>query len=117
LVQDLSWDSGLIYANAQNFARFLGNSPANHMTPTIFAENVKSILKDIPKVEVIVRGEKWAEEKHMGSFLSVGRGSDEPSKFIEIHYKGGKEGDKPLALVGKGTILTIIIIIIIIIFN
>lgn len=73
------------------------------MTPTIFTENVKSFLKDLPKVEVIVRDEKWAEEKKMGSFLSVGRGSNEPSKFLEIHYKGGKEGDKPLALVGKGT--------------
>ncbi|EXX69642.1 leucine aminopeptidase [Rhizophagus irregularis DAOM 181602=DAOM 197198] len=100
--QGFTWETGLIYADAQNFARILGNSPANHMTPTIFTENVKSFLKDLPKVEVIVRDEKWAEEKKMGSFLSVGRGSNEPSKFLEIHYKGGKEGDKPLALVGKG---------------
>ncbi|RGB38790.1 cytosol aminopeptidase family, catalytic domain-containing protein [Rhizophagus diaphanus] len=100
--QGFTWETGLIYADAQNFARILGNSPANHMTPTIFTENVKSFLKDLPKVEVIVRDEKWAEEKKMGSFLSVGRGSEEPSKFLEIHYKGGKEGDKPLALVGKG---------------
>ncbi|POG79669.1 hypothetical protein GLOIN_2v1524886 [Rhizophagus irregularis DAOM 181602=DAOM 197198] len=84
----------------QDFTWETGNSPANHMTPTIFTENVKSFLKDLPKVEVIVRDEKWAEEKKMGSFLSVGRGSNEPSKFLEIHYKGGKEGDKPLALVG-----------------
>ncbi|CAG8720251.1 1382_t:CDS:2 [Rhizophagus irregularis] len=96
--QGFTWETGLIYADAQNFARILGNSPANHMTPTIFTENVKSFLKDLPKVEVIVRDEKWAEEKKMGSFLSVGRGSNEPSKFLEIHYKGGKEGDKPLAL-------------------
>ena len=101
-VQGLSWETGLIYAEAQNIARGLGNSPANHMTPTIFTEEVKSVLQDLPNVEVIVRDEKWAEEKQMGSFLSVGRGSDVPSKFLEIHYKGGKEGDKPLALVGKG---------------
>ncbi|GES94587.1 leucine aminopeptidase [Rhizophagus clarus] len=100
--QDFTWETGLIYADAQNFARTLGNSPANHMTPTIFTENVKSFLKDLPKVDVIVREKEWAEEKKMGSFLSVGRGSDEPSKFLEIHYKGGKEGDNPLALVGKG---------------
>ncbi|RIA97471.1 cytosol aminopeptidase family, catalytic domain-containing protein [Glomus cerebriforme] len=101
-IQDFTWNTGLIYANAQNFARTLGNSPANHMTPTIFTEHVKSLLQDVPKVEVIVRDKEWAEEKKMGSFLSVGRGSNEPSKFLEIHYKGGKEGDKPLALVGKG---------------
>ncbi|GES94588.1 leucine aminopeptidase [Rhizophagus clarus] len=100
--QDFTWETGLIYADAQNFARTLGNSPANYMTPTIFTENVKSFLRDLPKIEIIIRDEEWAKEKKMGSFLSVGRGSDEPSKFLEIHYKGGKEGDKPLALVGKG---------------
>uniref|UniRef100_A0A1D1ZLX9 Cytosol aminopeptidase n=1 Tax=Anthurium amnicola TaxID=1678845 RepID=A0A1D1ZLX9_9ARAE len=101
-VQGLTWETGLIYAEAQNFARLLANSPANHMTPTIFTENVEAYLQNLSKVEVIIREKEWAEEKKMGSFLSVGRGSDEPSKFLEIHYKGGKEGDKPLALVGKG---------------
>ncbi|CAI2187855.1 18907_t:CDS:2, partial [Funneliformis geosporum] len=99
---DLSWETGLIYANAQNFARTLGNSPSNYMTPTIFVENVKSVLQDLPKVEIIVRDKEWVEEKKMGSFLSVAKGSDEPLKFLEILYKGGKEADKPLALVGKG---------------
>ncbi len=98
----LSWETGLIYANAQNFARTLGNLPSNLMTPTVFTENVKSLLQDLPNVEVIVRDKDWVEEKKMGSFLSVANGSDEPLKFLEIHYKGGKEGDKPLALVGKG---------------
>ncbi|POG78873.1 leucine aminopeptidase [Rhizophagus irregularis DAOM 181602=DAOM 197198] len=99
---DLTWETGLIYANAQNFARTLGNSPANHMTPTIFTENAKSVLKDLPNIEVIVRDRDWVEGKKMGSFLSVANGSDEPLKFLEIHYRGGKDGDKPLALVGKG---------------
>ena len=53
----------------------------------------------------LLRDREWVEEKRMGSFLSVAKGSDEPLKFLEIHYKGGKEGDKPLALVGKGIVL------------
>lgn len=28
--------------------------------------------------------------------------SREPLRFLEIHYKGGKEGDKAHGLVGKG---------------
>jgi aminopeptidase len=28
--------------------------------------------------------------------------SVEPLRFLEIHYKGGKEGDRPHGLVGKG---------------
>src|SRR6266542_1209201 len=93
---DLSWETGLIYADAQNFARRLGNFPSNHMTPTIFTERVKSELQNLSKVEVIVRDKEWVEAKQMGSFLSVAKGSCEPLKFLEIHYKGGKEGDKPL---------------------
>lgn len=50
----------------------------------------------------------WAEERGMRTFLSVAAGSEEPCKFLEIHYKGSKNGSaksefKPsLALVGKG---------------
>ena len=46
--------------------------------------------------------QKWAEEKKMGSFLSVSRGSDEPLKFLEVHYKGDSSGSDPIAIVGKG---------------
>ena len=38
----------------------------------------------------------------MGAFLSVAKGSDEDPWFLEIKYNGGTEGQKPLALVGKG---------------
>jgi leucyl aminopeptidase len=48
----------------------------------------------------------WAEAKKMNSFLSVARGTTEPCKFLEIHYKGASGGAgefKPtVALVGKG---------------
>jgi leucyl aminopeptidase len=32
----------------------------------------------------------------------VARGSDEPAKLITLEYRGGKTGDKPVVLVGKG---------------
>ena len=38
----------------------------------------------------------------MGGFLGVAQGSEEPLKFVEVTYSGGKEGDAPLAFVGKG---------------
>ena len=38
----------------------------------------------------------------MGSFLSVTRGSEEPPRLIVLEYRGGKKGDAPVALVGKG---------------
>lgn len=38
----------------------------------------------------------------MGSFLGVSQGSRQPPKLIVMQYKGGKKGQKPVALVGKG---------------
>lgn len=95
------WGQGIIKANSQNLARRLADTPSNFMTPSIFAENVQEALCSLG-VDVAVHDQKWAEEKKMGSFLSVSRGSQEPLKFLHITYKGGCEGDSPYVLVGKG---------------
>ena len=38
----------------------------------------------------------------MGAFLSVGKGSVEPSKLIIIEHSGGPKGQQPHVIVGKG---------------
>lgn len=38
----------------------------------------------------------------MGAFLAVGRGSAAEPRLIVLRYKGGKEEEPPVALVGKG---------------
>ncbi|KAJ7157337.1 leucine aminopeptidase [Mycena filopes] len=97
------WDQGVVYAKAQNLARTLMELPANMMTPTIFCERVQKEFAGLEKVQIFARDEAWAEEKGMRTFLSVTRGSAEPAKFLEIHYKGAPSPDaKPLVLVGKG---------------
>lgn len=67
------------------------DTPANLMTPTIFAETVINKLKAF-KVECIARDKTWAEDQKMGSFLSVSRGSDELPTFLEITYNGNSSG-------------------------
>ena len=99
---DLTWESGQIYGASQNVARMLMTSPANLMTPKLFSEEVAYLLAGLENVEVIVRDEEWAARQKMNAFLSVAKGSTEPLRFLEIHYKGGKEGDKVHGLVGKG---------------
>ncbi|KDR15938.1 hypothetical protein L798_09865, partial [Zootermopsis nevadensis] len=94
-----AWDKGVIKAQAQNVARKLADTPANHMTPTIFAQNTSELLTALG-VKVIVRDKTWAESKKMGSFLSVARGSAEPPVFLELHYSAA--ANKPITLVGKG---------------
>lgn len=96
-----AFDRGSKLAEAQNVCRRLAETPANLMTPTIFCQNAEQLLKGLNNVKVIVHDKKWAEEKKMGSFLSVSKGSTEPLKFLEVHYNN-KPDSKPIALVGKG---------------
>lgn len=96
-----AYERGAKLAQAQNVCRRLAEMPANLMTPTIFGKYAEDLFKDLPKVKVIVRDQKWAESKKMGSFLSVAKGSAEPPKFLEIHYNN-KPDSKPFVLVGKG---------------
>ena len=44
------------------------------------------------------------EQLGMGSLLSVGHGSDSPSKVVVMQWKGGAKDAAPLALVGKGVV-------------
>ncbi|KZV83687.1 hypothetical protein EXIGLDRAFT_777292 [Exidia glandulosa HHB12029] len=98
----LSWETGLVYAECQNLARELMELPANMMTPTIFCERVAEEFQGLPNVDIVVRDTEWARSKNMNSFVSVTKGTAEPAKFLEIHYKGGNPSDKPIVWVGKG---------------
>ena len=84
-----------------NKTRTLSNTPGGDMTPQILAKSAKEAVKNLP-VKVTVLGEKEMERLNMRAILSVGRGSDEESKFIIMEYMGGKKREKPIVLVGKG---------------
>ncbi|PBC29834.1 Cytosol aminopeptidase [Apis cerana cerana] len=94
------WRIGSIKAQAQNWARHLADTPANLMTPTIFSTEVHTVLTKLG-ITVQIHNEEWAEQKKMGSFLSVSHGSCEPPKFIEIHYKNA-DNSQPIVFIGKG---------------
>lgn len=96
------WDTGKIYADAQNLARYLSELPANYLTPTIFANKVKDILSNEKNVEVLIRNKKWIKEQNMGAFLSVAKGSTEEPKFLEIYYRGKKDTMGDIGFIGKG---------------
>ena len=92
---------GQTIAEEVNKTRSLANTPGGDMTPQILARKAKEAVKNLP-VKVTVLGEKEMEKQNMQAILSVGRGSDEESKFIIMEYSGGKKGEKPIVLVGKG---------------
>jgi leucyl aminopeptidase len=80
--------------------RDLINAPANILTTTSFADRLLT-LRDLGVV-VEVLEEADLEALGMGSLLSVGHGSDSPSKVVVMQWKGGAADVAPLALVGKG---------------
>nr|MBP7548383.1 leucyl aminopeptidase [Corallincola sp.] len=55
-----------------------------------------------PSLTTEVVGESQMAEIGMHCYLAVGRGSDNESMMTIIRHNGGKPGDKPLVLVGKG---------------
>ncbi len=97
---DAGLAQGRAIAHGMNLARDLGNTPSNICTPEFLAAQARTLAKTHGfKCEVL--DEKACEKLRMGSFLSVGKGSDKPSRFIVLHHFGGKKGDKPVVLVGK----------------
>ncbi len=88
-------------ADEVNKTRTLSNTPGGDMTPKILADKAKEAVKGLP-VKVTILGEKEMHREKMHAILSVGRGSEEESKFIIMEYYGGSKTEKPIVLVGKG---------------
>jgi leucyl aminopeptidase len=92
---------GLAIAGGVRLAKDLGNLPGNICTPTYLAEQAVA-LGNQHGVKVTVLEESDMRELGMGALLSVARGSRQPPKLIVLEYRGGAEGEAPVALVGKG---------------
>jgi leucyl aminopeptidase len=82
-------------------ARDLGNLPGNICTPAYLADQARE-LEHQYGVKTTVLEREDMEKLGMGALLSVARGSRQPPKLITIEYRGGKDDEPPLALVGKG---------------
>lgn len=91
---------GLAIAHGIELAKNLGNLPSNYCTPDYLSKQARSLAKQYGfGCEVL--DEKACEKIGMGSFLSVGKGSDKPPRFMVLKHMGGKKGAKPVVLVGK----------------
>ncbi|GCE20379.1 leucyl aminopeptidase [Dictyobacter kobayashii] len=88
-------------AEGTNFARSLINEPPNVLTPIELANRASAMAKEVGLECEIFEKEK-IQELGMGGLLAVSKGSANPPRFIILRYRGGSEGDKGMALVGKG---------------
>ncbi|PSL20749.1 leucyl aminopeptidase [Shimia abyssi] len=92
----------LAVAEGVFFTRDLINEPANVLTTTEFANRLEA-MRDIG-LDVEVLDEDALTKLGMGALLSVGQGSDSPSKVVVMRWNGGEKDAAPLALVGKGVV-------------
>ncbi len=83
-------------------AQDLSNGPANHITPTVLAEEALRLSKAHGFACTVLDGE---EIRHagMGALWAVARGGRQDPRFIILeHCPKGREQDKPVVVVGKG---------------
>ncbi|MBL1430006.1 leucyl aminopeptidase [Oceanicaulis sp. AH-315-P02] len=81
-------------------ARDLVSEPGNIINPESFAKCIQGLSDTGLEIEVL--DEKDMRKLGMDSLLSVGAGSNYGSKLAIMKWMGGKAGDAPVVLVGKG---------------
>ncbi|MEM8548080.1 MAG: leucyl aminopeptidase, partial [Pseudomonadota bacterium] len=92
---------GVGLAIGMDVTRDLGNLPPNVCTPMYLAEKALELETKHRRVSVTILDEPDMAARGMNSLLSVGHGSEQPSRLIHIDYRGAKDAD-PVVLVGKG---------------
>ncbi|HJQ01902.1 MAG TPA: leucyl aminopeptidase family protein [Jatrophihabitans sp.] len=92
-------------ADAVGWARDLGNTPPNELTPVRFGELAEQQLTPAG-CTVTVHDEDWLRERGFGGLLAVGGGSAARPRLIEASYRARRRrgaGKPPhVVLVGKG---------------
>ncbi|CAH2084379.1 unnamed protein product [Euphydryas editha] len=94
-----AWDTGTVYGQAQNWARYLSDMPANKMTPVDFAQAALDTLCPLG-VSVTVREREWLEAQRMRGVLGVAAASCEQPLLLECAWRGAAHA--PVLLAADG---------------
>ncbi len=86
--------------DGQILARDLVNEPSNVLFPKAYAERIQQLASLGLEIEIL--GEKEMAALGMHALLGVGKGSRRESQLVVMKWNGGKSGDKPVCLIGKG---------------
>ena len=84
-----------------SLTRELVTEPPNIIYPETFVERVKDSVKG-QGLEVQVLGRDEMAKLGMGALLGVAQGSVRAPQLMVLKWNGGKDGDAPIAFVGKG---------------
>jgi len=94
-------EAGAAVAAGENLARTLQSRPGNLATPSHLASEAERVAEE-SGLHVTIFDEARLAEEGMHAILAVSRGSEEEARLIVLEHRGGREGDPPLVLVGKG---------------
>jgi leucyl aminopeptidase len=92
---------GTILGDAVALTRTLVNEPASEIYPHSFAQRAEEI-GSASGFETEIWDEEKLRTENCGAILAVGQGSAKPPCIVIMRYRGGRPGDAPLCLVGKG---------------
>jgi len=98
--REAAW--GEAVAAGANYTRTLGNRPGNRLFPQSLAQEARALARRYPRLSVRIWQKAELARAGFGALLAVGAGSAHPPVLIELNYRGGRAGQAPVALVGKG---------------
>ena len=94
-------DVATVIVAGTTLARDLANAPNNELYPETLGKRATEAGRKAG-FKTTVLDKRRIEALKMGGLLGVNKGSDRPPVFIVMEYLGGKKGDAPVVLVGKG---------------
>ncbi len=94
-------NKGKIIGEMVNECRLMSNTPGGDMTPKILTAHAKRLSRNTT-IKTSSLGKKEIEKLKMEAILGVAKGSPEEPRFIVMNYNGGKKGERPIVLIGKG---------------
>ncbi|MEN9530030.1 MAG: hypothetical protein RI932_1903 [Pseudomonadota bacterium] len=92
-------DEGIHRGQSLNYARWLGDLPANALYPQTFAAMIEERLSQVGQVTTL--NERELEAQGFGGIIAVGQGSKNRPRLV-IFEAGPEKPEKTIVIIGKG---------------
>ncbi|WP_440904078.1 leucyl aminopeptidase [Catenovulum sp. SX2] len=95
-------EQALAISTGKKICRDVANMPPNICNPEYLGQQALALAENYQTIDTYLVKEADMEQLGMGSYLAVGRGSDNESVMSVIQYQGAGKDVAPIVLVGKG---------------
>lgn len=94
-------EKALRLGRCRNYARMLGDLPANYLTADDFCRYAQELVREKPALSLKIYRDSELAEMGSGGILAVNQASQTPAALLHLHYEGRQDAPST-ALVGKG---------------